>query len=374
MKGFTISYVTDRISFMMSNSCSKGGGYMKYLIENKEWIFSGIGVLIVGAIANLFKKRHTSKNQPSISQSGHNNFQSNGNITNSNNTTYVYTEPEKELEKKSPLSELISKFYFIFEQHGVSRSQIPSFIDKKFNLNYADVASEDSIIPKLNDELLEWISSKFGIRRSWFDTVDEVYSSRYIYDTLDCYKWVGAFINLFSKLIDELNVYSYRDSLHVYFLKNFEEFKGDKYGETEKADVIVIVSVKIGKTTTNSVEKYILITSNLRWDYWKSRQDIKRMIRIVEKLDIGMSGYDISIKEYNALQSSQVVPRAILKGKNRVTWYPYDYDGSHNDRIDKVEYEPDEEFYESLKRIDKNIAQMINEKRDKYSNSFDGLG
>ncbi|TKI55220.1 hypothetical protein E8L90_07040 [Brevibacillus antibioticus] len=224
------------------------------------------------------------------------------------------------------------------------------------------MASEDSIIPKLNDELLEWVSSKFGIRRSWFDTVDEVYSSRYIYDTLDCYKCVGAFINLFSKLIDELNVYRYRDSLHVYFLKNFDKFKGDKYGETEKADVIVIVSVKIGKTTTNSVEKYILITQNLRWDYWNSRQDVKRMIRIVDKLKISMTGYDISIEEYNAIGSAEVVPRAILKQKKRVTWYPYDYDGSHNDRIDKVEYEPDNEFYESLKWIDESIAQMINEK------------
>jgi hypothetical protein len=221
----------------------KGGDYMEYLIDNKEWIFSGIGVLIVGAIINFFKKKDDYKNQASINQGGHNNFQVNGDVSNSNNiTTYVNMEPEKELENKSQLSELINKFYFIFEQHGVKRSQIPSFIDNKFNLTYADVASEDSIIPKLNDELLEWVSSKFGIRRSWFDTVDEVYSNRYIYDRLDCYKWVGVFINLLSKLIDELNVYCYRDSLHVYFLKNFDKFKGDKYGEAEKADVIVIVS------------------------------------------------------------------------------------------------------------------------------------
>jgi hypothetical protein len=83
-----------------------------------------------------------------------------------------------------------------------------------------------------------------------------------------------------------------------------------------------------------------------------------------------MTGYDVSMEEYNAIQSAQVVPRTILDQKNSVTWYPYDYDGSHNDRIDKVEYEPDKEFYESLKSIDENIAQMINEKEINYSRSL----
>ncbi|SFR27805.1 MULTISPECIES: hypothetical protein [unclassified Paenibacillus] len=340
---------------------------MNYLISNKDWIFSGIGVVVIGAIINFFRKKDVPKNPAIKYQSGNNNIQSDGTVLVNNNVTNVYKETETELEKKSPLSELINKFFFIFEKHGVSRGQLPSFIDKEFNINYVDVAGEESIIPKLNDELLDWVSTKFGIRRSWFDRADDVYSSRYIYDTLDFYKCTGAFINLFSRLIDELSIYSYRDALHVYFLKTFDDFKSDQSGEEGKANVIVIVSIKIGNTTTNSVERYILIPHNLRWDYWKSRQDIKRMIRIVDKLDIRMSGYDISIDEYNEIGSAQVVPRALLNQKRGVvTWYPYDYDGTINGRINKAEYELDKQFCESLEEIDETISKLIDGKRDYY--------
>ncbi|MBP2110504.1 hypothetical protein [Paenibacillus silagei] len=342
---------------------------MDYLISNKEWIFSGVGVFIIGAIFNLYRSKNIPKSQTSGYSNGSNNIHLEGNVVldNNNTTTIVYKDVEAEPPKK-PLSELIYKFYFIFEKHGVSRGQIPSFIDKKFNINYADVASEESIIPKLNDELLEWVSSKFGIRRCWFDATDEDYYSKYMYDTIDCYKWVGVFINLFSKLIDEFNVYGYKDSIHVYFLKTFGKFKGDKSGEEGTADVIVVVSVKIGETTTNIIEKYILVTRNLRWDYWKSRQDIKRMIRTVDKLGIRMCGYDISMDEYKEIVSAQVVPRAILNKKKSATWHPYDYDGTRNKKIDEVEYEPDKQFYESLKEIDDIISKMIDEKREQYSN------
>jgi len=343
---------------------------MDYLISNKEWIFSGIGVVILGAIFNYFKRKDVHQNQVSKNQIGSNNIQTDGTVMINSNTHITNINKETEIEKKRPLSELINKFYFIFEVHGVSRGQLPSFIDKKFNINYLDVASEDSIIPKLSDELLDWVSSKFGIRRSWFDTVDEVYSSKYIYDTLDCYG-TGIFINLLSKLIDEFTVYDYRDSLHVSFLKTFDEFKSDKSGEKGIANVIVIVSVKIGKTTTNSVKKYILITNNLRWDYWRSRQEIKRMIRVVDKLGISMSGYDISVEEYNEIGSAQVVPRTLLNQKIRVTWYPYDYDGSHNDRIDKIENETNKQFYESLKEIDENVTEMLRKKREELRNKID---
>lgn len=59
---------------------------------------------------------------------------------------------------KSPIILLVNKFYRIFEEHGVNRGQIPSFVDKKFNIQYADVEDEKSIIPKLSDELLDWVS------------------------------------------------------------------------------------------------------------------------------------------------------------------------------------------------------------------------
>ncbi|MBM6770844.1 hypothetical protein [Bacillus cereus] len=334
---------------------------MKYIISNMDWVFSGIGIFILSGIINFIRKKFLVKPINNKYQNRNNNIQTDRLI---NNITYVHGKTGT-VQKESPLSELTNKFYSIFEYHGVSRLQIPSFIDKKFNIEYSDIADENSIIPKLNEDLLSWVSLKFGIRRSWFDEKAEVHTSKYIYDSIGCYKNTGAFISLFSKLIDEFTVYGYKDYLQVYFLKTFEDFKGNSSGKGRIAEVMVIVSVEIGNTTTNSVNKYILITPNLRWDYEKSRYDIKRMIRIADRLDIRTMGYDISESEYYEIGSGQVVPRDILNRK-KLTWYPEDYDGSFNDRIAEVEYEHNKLFQDSLRSIDNKICEMLEEKRQQF--------
>ncbi|MBJ8085070.1 hypothetical protein JDS82_28565 [Bacillus cereus group sp. N14] len=331
---------------------------MDYIISNKDWIFSGIGIFIISGIISFIRKKSSIEQENSKHQSGNNNIQADGDVT-VNHTTNVYEKKELEVVK-SPLIELANKFYSILENHGISRVQIPSFIDKKFNIHYADVADEHSIIPKISDELLEWISLKLGIRRSWFDAKDDL-----MYNSVYCYRDVWEFRNLFNKLIDEFTVYDYKDYLRVYFLKTFKDFNGDKSGEEGIAEVIIIVSVQIGETHTNAVNKYILITANLSWDYEKSRQDIKRMIRIADKLRIDTRGFDISKDEYQEIASGKVVPRAILS-KKRITWYPEDYNGSFNDRIDEIEYEHSESFQDSLRSIDDKVDEMLEEKRQQF--------
>ncbi|MEY2369866.1 hypothetical protein [Lysinibacillus capsici] len=64
---------------------------MDFLISNKEWIFSGIGVFILGGIVSLFKikSRKPKKHQNIKKQSGNNNIQTDGQV-NINNTTNIY--------------------------------------------------------------------------------------------------------------------------------------------------------------------------------------------------------------------------------------------------------------------------------------------
>lgn len=54
---------------------------MKWLIENKEWIFSGVGIAIIGLVVNLIKNK---KSKKSIEQkAGNSSIQvnnSNGNV------------------------------------------------------------------------------------------------------------------------------------------------------------------------------------------------------------------------------------------------------------------------------------------------------
>lgn len=339
---------------------------MEYLISNKEWIFSGIGIFIIGGIIGLFKlKLKEPEKKKSIKyQNGNNNIQTDGQV-NINNTTNIYKEVEQKKKDKdssiSPLTLLANKFYKVFEDHGVSRGQIPSFVDKKFDIQYKDVEDEKSIIPKLNDELLDWVAKKFEINRSWFDASEGDLFNGKLYTTIDCYKNIHAFMNLLENLIDEVDSYSYRHSIRVSFYKNFKNFEGDE--STYNARVIIVVKVKIGKTTTGSVYKYIMIEDNLRWDYWKSRQDIKRIIRILERFRIPNDGYDLTDSEIDEITSLKIVPRAILEKFRMVTWYPYDYDGTFNERINELEYETSKEFQNSLKAVDDMVLNRLKDKR-----------
>lgn len=49
---------------------------MEWIVENKDWIFSGIGVFIVSLIVGLFAKRYKSSKQIQMSGSNSTNYQS----------------------------------------------------------------------------------------------------------------------------------------------------------------------------------------------------------------------------------------------------------------------------------------------------------
>lgn len=49
---------------------------MQWIIDNKEWIFSGIGVFIISLIIGLFMKRDSSSKQNQESGDNSTNYQS----------------------------------------------------------------------------------------------------------------------------------------------------------------------------------------------------------------------------------------------------------------------------------------------------------
>lgn len=76
---------------------------MEWLIENKEWLFSGAGILIIGLIAKLIKNKKSKK--PIEQRSGNNSIQvnnSNGNVVINNNTNNeILEEIKKKLDNSS---------------------------------------------------------------------------------------------------------------------------------------------------------------------------------------------------------------------------------------------------------------------------------
>lgn len=72
---------------------------MDFLISNKEWIFSGIGVSIIGGLIGVIKMKNRNTSRYQNIKNGNNNIQTKGEV-NINNTTNVYEGEKSEKKKK----------------------------------------------------------------------------------------------------------------------------------------------------------------------------------------------------------------------------------------------------------------------------------
>lgn len=333
---------------------------MKWIISNKEWLFSGIGIILFSIIISFFKKI---KNQiKKINKKGVN-ITSNNNENSAKNNSFrkINTHNEKEevnnMEKNSIL-DFVDKFLLVYKEHGISISQIPTFIDKKFDIQFSDLLSKEMLLKKINDELINWTCNKFGIERKWFDN-----DNKDVYRTINCYKEVYKFREIISNLIDEVGLYDYKSEIEVIVLKNFNKLKADDTKGRTK--ISFVVRVKIGETSTNWVFKYIIIRANLYWDYCKSRRDAKKMIAICESFGLDISGYDVSENIITWLGYRDNFPHKVIENLRGITWYPDDY-GTSNYRIDPREVEDNKRIADEIKKVKKDVAKVLKEKREQY--------
>lgn len=336
----------------------------EWLAKNIEWFFSGVGtelivVLPLSIIGYIIKQSFDKKQARKQNEE----IKSDRVDIVPNDIMYqddILNELEFELDATRKLAQ---NFYKIYELHGVLRTQMPTFIDKRFGISLLDVKDEDSILHRLNDDLLDWTSEKFGIRRAWFEASDNDIYFNWMYDPFYLYKNTYALIELFSKLIDKYSVYTYKENIEVRCLRTFDKFKADETGDNSY--IVVIIIEKVGKTSTSTIYKYKFTDGNLRWAYEKSRKEIKKIFRIIEKFDIYNVGYDIDIQEYEEIMSLSVVPKKILDSKRSVSWYPDDFDGTSNDRIDRLEQDDNSRYRDEFINIDKRITQILEDKRSK---------
>lgn len=56
--------------------CDTRGSYMQWIIDNKDWIFSGVGIFIITLIIGVFARKQSSSKQTQKSGSSSNNYQS----------------------------------------------------------------------------------------------------------------------------------------------------------------------------------------------------------------------------------------------------------------------------------------------------------
>lgn len=129
---------------------------MNWIIENKEWIFSGIGITIIVAVYNIFfrKKGKSDLMSNKISNSG-NNISSNTNTNNFN--VSIDTEHKKEKFITSKISKDDVQILFIDDQEFKTVENLitagwqnTKTIKDVTNLNCVDVKNANIIFVDIN--------------------------------------------------------------------------------------------------------------------------------------------------------------------------------------------------------------------------------
>lgn len=318
-------------------------------MNNIEWIFSGIGVAVIAVVWRVlgfvFKNKKDTKQEIQI------------NVT-QQASKILNEEPKKE---PHPIEELCKRVVEVFEQHDIPIQQIPSFIDKKFNLDYFDFYSIENLVKKLTPDFIKWVSDTFGIEADWLEG-----KSDKKYKTINIYKSPESFRNLLFRIMKKYQCYhSYRQIISVYAYKEPVELAGND--TPQDTFIQFLIRIEIGKINDTSIYRYYIIDNGLHWDYWKSRRDAKIAILYCEALGIYINGFDMSKEDIRRLGSGLEFPSKYIKERawEGYTWYPEDYvQGRHGIHINEIN-----DYALSEINID-DIISMTREEHDKIINEW----
>lgn len=311
------------------------------IIENKDWLFSGIGNTIGGALISNMKKKE------SIDSYVTNVVNYNVDVHDSDNPNRVKLDNNVNNE----IYQLVDRIISIYQNHGLEISQIPSFTDSDFNFKLSDFKDKNSILEILDNKFIDWTCNMFGVERDWVDGK----SSR-IYKHINYYKNIRSFMEEVFELKS-----LHGNELDVFLIKS-GELSQNEYGENY---VIILVRYPIKKINNTTIYKYMPISTNWDWGYWRSRYQLKAIIYICEKLNIFTHSYDMSLNTMYKISSGLVFPQIeIDKLKLGYTWYPEDYIDYTSDNIQAKETEETDMVRKYFE--DEGYLKSFKELKDKY--------
>ena len=165
---------------------------------------------------------------------------------------------------------VVTRFVGMFENHGVHRNQIPRFLG--YGLTIADVKDDETLLPKLTEEILNTACDKFSIRREWLDGAEAK-----IHPDHDFYKSPEEFLVLLEDLIENNPDERIQG---VVIAPNENEFG---------ADALLILQETIGWIGDKPIYRYHLC-NNWAFTYWKARAYLTACIAIAWKRNIYIHG------------------------------------------------------------------------------------
>lgn len=84
------------------------------------------------------------------------------------------------LGKRSHVQVPVNRFKQLLKEHDFAIAQLPSILPENLKRPISAYSSDASIAEHLSDELIQWISTRFNVRREWLEGADnEIYDAPY---------------------------------------------------------------------------------------------------------------------------------------------------------------------------------------------------
>lgn len=171
----------------------------------------------------------------------------------------------------------------------VARTQIPGFL-KGFDIyiSLADVTTDESLLHKLDESLLDRVCEIFAVRREWLDGVDDQ-----VHPCHDFYKNPEGF----AQFIRNLKVENPNGDLDGTLIAP-DEFKD--------ANALIILQETIGLVGDKPIYRFH-ICHNWLFSYWKARAYLTACTAIAWKLRIYIRGVWLPKKEIKLLEEGKTL-------------------------------------------------------------------
>lgn len=225
--------------------------------------------------------------------------------------------------KENQTIKVAERFLRIFQDHDVAITQIPRLIPE---LSLDQLNNAESLRPALTPKILQRTAELFGIKLEWLEGI-----TNQIYDYDYCYKDPWRLLEHIKSLdVDGLD----------YPVAVFCRTKKLNYAKGQGQSIVLVLRKKIAQFDEKTIYRYH-IYDEFDWGYWKSRIQLKAMVRIlVTKFQIPVIPmYQVDKKILREIESGRAVP---LQYYGRVKTDPSLEDYSYSTEESAVSKESDE--------------------------------
>ena len=206
----------------------------------------------------------------------------------------------KQRSKTDRVSLAAQRFLELFEAHGIAATQIQHFLPQ---LTFDKVKSPESLLPSLTNTVLDQTAKLFSIRREWLEGLDVR-----IYEQQWCYKQSERFFDVLK------NIKHDSSTLPIRALCSVSKLDIEKGRPQEIALVFVERIRNLGEEQIN---RYIIWEDEWDWGYWKTRIQLKAMVRVVQKV-IGriVPLYLVDQQTIHLMRSGHLFPHKYVEGRH----------------------------------------------------------